>query len=239
MLLLFPFILIASFLGKVKGGNVIYKICTFWADVWLFLIGVHHLNIYEAPHDFSGQFIFVSNHISYFDIPALLKALRNHPVRVLGKSELTKIPIFGTIYKRAVVMVDRKDAEQRAKSVMIMKSVLKKNISVCIFPEGTFNETGMPLKSFFDGAFRMAIETGIPIKPIVLLDTYNRLNYRSVFSLTPGKSRAVFLPQTNTAGLTPDKVSFLKEKIFTQMEETLVRYKAAWINKEAKELLQK
>jgi 1-acyl-sn-glycerol-3-phosphate acyltransferase len=89
--------------------------------------------------------------------------------------------------------------------------------------------THKPLKNFYDGAFRIAIETQKPIRPILFLDTYDRLNYKSIFSLNPGKCRAVYLSQTSTEGLTNKDVDYLKEKIYKQMEEALVRYEASWI----------
>jgi 1-acyl-sn-glycerol-3-phosphate acyltransferase len=55
------------------------------------------------------------------------------------------------------------------------------------------------------------------------------LNYKSIFSLSPGRSRAVFLDETDTASLTISDVAMLKEKIFKQMEDALIRYKASWI----------
>src|SRR5688572_28485499 len=67
MLLFFPLFIIASFFGRVRGGNIIYNICRLWADIWMFLIGIFHKNIYLVPHDTSRQYIFVSNHISYMD----------------------------------------------------------------------------------------------------------------------------------------------------------------------------
>ncbi len=229
MILFIPLVIIASFFGKVNGGNIIYDACIIWADIWLFLIGVFHRNIYEVPPDTSRQYIFVSNHISYLDIPVIMKAIRRQHFRILGKAELGNIPVFGFIFKQAAVSVDRKDPENRAKSVLVLKSIIKRNISVFICPEGTFNETHKPLKDFYDGAFKIAIETQTPIKPILFLDTYDRLNYKSVFSLSPGRSRAVFLEETDTAGLSPGNVSLLKEKIYKQMEDALIRYNASWI----------
>src|SRR5258706_6288611 len=229
MLLLFPFFLFASFFGKVRGGNMIYSTCRFWGDCWFFLLGVHHKNIYEQPYNISKQYIFLSNHISYFDIPVMMKAVRKQHIRILGKSEMAHVPLFGFIYKNAVVMVDRKSPTQRFKSVKILKSVLKKNISIFICPEGTFNMTNAPLKSFYDGAFRIAIETQISIKPILFLDTYDRLNYKSIFSLSPGRSRAVYLQETVTTGLTLADLPSLKEKIYNQMAEGLIRYNVSWI----------
>ncbi len=60
------------------------------------------------------------------DIPVILKAIRNQHFRVLGKSEIKNIPIFGFIYSRAVVMVNRGNAANRSRSVRITKSVLRK-----------------------------------------------------------------------------------------------------------------
>ncbi len=206
MLILFPFFAVASFLGKVKGGNLIYSGCRFWGDCWFFFLCIHHRNIYEQPHNYNNHYIFVSNHISYFDIPVIMKAVRKQPIRILAKSEMAKIPLFGFIYKNAAVMVDRKDANQRRRSLNVLKQVLSKNISIYIFPEGTFNMTNAPLKDFYDGAFRIAIETQTPIKPILFLDSFDRLNYNSIFSLSPGRSRAVYLPEIDTAGLTPKDI---------------------------------
>jgi len=233
MLLFFPLIAIASLFGKVKGGNFIYKVCRFWGDCWLFVLGIHHKNIFEAPHDRNRQYIFISNHISYLDIPVIMKAVRRQNVRILGKAEMAKVPLFGFIYKNAAVLVDRKDASQRLKSINILKSVLRKNISIFICPEGTFNMTHEPLKNFYDGAFKIAIETQTPVKPILFLDSYDRLNYKSIFSLNPGKSRAVYLEETITTGLKPADVTALKQKIYNQMAEALIRYKASWISTSA------
>ena len=159
----------------------------------------------------------------------MMKAIRKQHFRILGKSELGEIPVFGFIFKHAAVSVDRKNPANRAKSLLILKSIIKRQISVFICPEGTFNETHKPLKEFYDGAFKIAIETQTPIKPVLILDTYDRLSYKNFLSLTPGTSRAVFLEETDTASLYISDVAMLKEKIFKQMEDALIRYKANWI----------
>jgi 1-acyl-sn-glycerol-3-phosphate acyltransferase len=143
MLLVIPLVVIASFFGKVRGGNFIYRLCSYWSDVWFFLIGIRHRNMYEYPHDNTKQYIFVANHISYLDAPVIVKTIRQK-VRALGKAEVSKVPLFGFIYRNAVVTVDRTSAAHRANSVRILKSVIRKGISIFIFPEGTFNETGKP-----------------------------------------------------------------------------------------------
>lgn len=225
MLVAVPFVVLASLFGRIRGGNFIYKVCRVWGYLWYFLIGIRHKNVYEVPNDLSRHYIFVANHISYMDIPPIVIAI-TQPVRVLAKFELSKIPVFGFIYKSATVLVDRSDAEKRAQSIAEMRYFLSKNISIFIFPEGTFNETGAPLKDFYDGAFRIAIETETPVKPILFLDTVNRLHYKSIFSLTPGKSRVVFMPEVAVEGMTMDDLAALKQKVYDIMEAGLIRYRA-------------
>jgi 1-acyl-sn-glycerol-3-phosphate acyltransferase len=228
MFLILPFVVIGSFFGKIRGGNFIYRVCGIWSDLWLFTIGIRHTNIYEVPHDKSRQFIFVANHISYFDAPVVVQTLRQ-PVRILGKSEMSRIPFFGFIYRNAIVTVDRSSPAHRAKSVRVLKSVLRKRISIFIFPEGTLNETKRPLKEFYDGAFRIAIETQTPIKPILFLDSYKRLHYESLLTFNPGRSRSVFLKEISVQGLTSKDVNSLKQKVFSIMEQKLIEYSADWI----------
>jgi 1-acyl-sn-glycerol-3-phosphate acyltransferase len=216
-------------LGRIRAGNLIYYGCVVWADIWFFLLFIHHRNIYIEKPVKGRSYIFVSNHISYMDSAIILKAFRR-PVKPLGKVEMSRIPIFGFIYKNVIVSVDRSSSANRSKSVQVLKSVLRKGISVLVFPEGTFNLTHQPLKEFYDGAFRIAIETGTPIKPVLLLDAYTRMHYASVFSLNPGKSRALFLPEIPVAGLTTSDVSQLREKVFSLMKAELLQHDAAWIS---------
>ncbi len=223
MMVVVPLVVVASFFGRIKGGNFIYKVCKIWGYLWYFFIGIRHKNIYEVPQDFTRQYIFVANHISYMDIPPIVMAI-TQPVRVLAKYELSKIPVFGFIYKSATVLVDRSDAEKRAQSIAEMRDFLRKHISIFIFPEGTFNETGAPLKDFYDGAFRIAIETETPVKPILFLDSVSRLHYKSIFSLTPGPSRVVFMDEIPAAGMTMDDMLALKQKVHEIMEAGLIRY---------------
>jgi 1-acyl-sn-glycerol-3-phosphate acyltransferase len=199
-----------------------------WGDIWFFLVFIFHRNYYEQKPDRNKQYVFVVNHISYLDAPTIVKAIRR-PIRALGKTEMGTVPVFGFIYKYAAVRVDRADAADRAKSIRNMKSVLMKGISIVVFPEGTFNRTSNPLKHFYDGAFRVAIEAQMPIKPILFLDAYDRLNYRSIFSLNPGRDRVVYLEEVPVEGLTQEDVPALKQKVYQLMDKKLREYKVSWI----------
>jgi 1-acyl-sn-glycerol-3-phosphate acyltransferase len=229
LLIVFPLALVASLFGKIKGGNIIYRICMIWADIWFPLIGIFHTNTYEQKLNPKQSYVFVANHISYLDAALIPKVVRR-PVRPLGKIEISKIPLFGFVYKSTIVTVDRSSPQNRAQSVRVLKSILNKGVSIFFFPEGTFNDTGKPLKDFYDGAFRIAIETGTPIKPVLFLDAYKRMHPSHLFSLTPGKSRAIFLEEVPVDGLSLKEVPQLKRKVYEQMEVKLRQYGASWIN---------
>src|SRR6185312_1334083 len=117
MFILLPLFIWAFLQKPLKGGNLIYKFSRFWADAFFFMLAIKHWNIYEAPFDRNAEYIFVSNHISYLDIPMMMKVIRGQNLRVLGKAEMNKIPIFGSIYKRGAVTVDRESIEARSKSI--------------------------------------------------------------------------------------------------------------------------
>ncbi|GAC1421935.1 MAG: lysophospholipid acyltransferase family protein [Flavisolibacter sp.] len=215
-------------LGSIKAGNLIYKACIVWADCWCFVVFIRHRNIFLEPLKQGQSYIFVSNHISWLDAAIIPKTFRN-PVRPLGMVEMASMPLFGLIYKNVIVTVDRANTDNRAKSVEALKSVLRHGISILVFPEGGFNLTQKALKDFYDGAFRIAIETKTPIKPVLYLDTYRRMHYSSILSFNPGTSRSVFLPEITVVGLTTDNIGHLKNQVFQLMEQALIRLGADWI----------
>ena len=227
MLLIFPFVIISSFFGRIKGGNMVMRCCMVWADIWFLVIFIWHKKIVEVSHGKKRPYIFVTNHISYLDSAMIPKAFRQ-PIRPLGKVEMSKVPVFGFIYRNAIVTVDRSSAANRAKSIRLLKSVINKGISVLVFPEGTFNMGTTPLKEFYDGAFRLAIETQTPIKPVLYLDAYRRMPYESLFKMTPGRNRILYLDEISVERYTVADMDKLKEEVYAIMEKKLVEYNGAW-----------
>jgi 1-acyl-sn-glycerol-3-phosphate acyltransferase len=229
MLFVLPFVVFFSLQGAKKGGNRIYGVCRWWDDVWLLLVGIRIRRVSPEIVDPARSYVFISNHISYLDIPMILQGVTRNTFRILGKAEMARIPLFGYIYSRAVVMVDRSSSRDRSRSVRDLKTILGEGVSVFIFPEGTFNETPQALKDFYDGAFRIAIEMQTPIQPMLFPDTYDRMHYGTIFSLCPGQSRVVYLPTIEVAGMGPEDLDGLKERVFKVMEEGLVQYGAPWV----------
>ena len=222
MLLISPIIFISSFFG-VKGTNFNYKVVNLWGKTWFYLIGIRHKIIYDKPHNKNKQYVFISNHKSYMDAPTIALSINQH-FRVLGQYETSTIPLLGYIWKTCVITVKRSESGSRTESVRRLKSEISKGISIFLFPEGKFNDTEDVLCDFFDGAFRIAIETQTPIKPMLLLDTEKRLHHSSLFGLTSGINRTVYLDEISVEGLTIKDTKTLKEKVFSVMEEKLIKY---------------
>jgi 1-acyl-sn-glycerol-3-phosphate acyltransferase len=121
-------------------------------------------------------------------------------------------------------MVDRSSAHSRARSMRIMWRVLKHESSILIFPEGTFNETDQPLIPFYDGAFRLAVNTQTPIVPIVMPDVVNRWHYDAWWNMSPGKNRVVYLDPIYPKGTDLHAIKSLKQEVYDAMETALNLY---------------
>jgi 1-acyl-sn-glycerol-3-phosphate acyltransferase len=228
VLILVPFLLISLALGRLNGGNFL-NICVKGAlDIWFTGVAIFRKRLPGHEPDCKRQYIFVANHISYLDALLLFHMVRQKK-RILAKIEPSKVPVFGAIYRLATVMVDRSSPEARARSVNKLKAFLRKDISIVLFPEGTFNMTDEPLKDFYDGAFRIAIETQTPVKPFIFLDTYDRMYYKGLFTLQPGRCRMEFLPAVEVEGLTLADVGALKQTVFDLMDNALREHKVSWV----------
>ena len=106
-----------------------------------------------------------------------------------------------------------------------MITAIKAGISILIFPEGTTNETDMPLQPFHNGAFRIAIETQTPLQPVLYLDCGDRLPNSNPMKINPGRCRIVYLPPVRVEGMTMDNLPALKQQVFDIMEKELLSYR--------------
>ena len=197
-----------------------WRIVRYWSIGWLWIIGMPVRIRGKMPA--GDKYVIVANHISYMDTLVIFPAIHFY-FRALGKFEMSKWPLLGFIYKQLVIMVKRDSAHNRARSMRLMWRVLHKESSIIIFPEGTFNETGQPLKEFYDGAFRLAINTKTAILPILFPDTPDRWHYSHWWKLWPGRNRAVYLDPIPVDGLFLEDVPALKEKVYKIMEAELVK----------------
>jgi 1-acyl-sn-glycerol-3-phosphate acyltransferase len=142
--------------------------------------------------DSSGTYIFMSNHVSNLDPPALVPMIPRR-TSVLAKKEIWKIPILSKALDLAeIVPVERSNREAAIESIRRASEVMRHGINMTIYPEGTRSRDGR-LLPFKKGPFHLAAETGFHIVPITILGTYEMLPKGSWIA-KPGTATLVFHP---------------------------------------------
>src|SRR5690554_4261721 len=185
-IVLFPFLFISIL--KHSWYPFFFKVARVWAGAIIYGIGCYPLIKREIEYQKGESYMFVANHTSMTDIMLMFHATKS-PFVFVGKKELAKIPLFGYIYKRTCILVDRGNTKSRVEAFRRAEIRLNEGLSVCIFPEGGVpDDLSIILDEFKDGAFRLAIEHQIPIAPMTFHDNKKRLPY-SFFIGGPGKMR--------------------------------------------------
>ncbi|HTN17482.1 MAG TPA: lysophospholipid acyltransferase family protein [Chitinophagaceae bacterium] len=220
LFIVLPFYLLLSLPKTLQSRKAMWALTRFWSRTWLLLAGMP-VRVYGNFPDATRRLVLISNHVSYLDAIVIF-AILPHYFRPLAKAEIAKAPLFGFIYKQIALLIDRSTAQTRAKSTKMMWRTLEEECAVFIFPEGTFNETQEPMKSFHDGAFRMALKTGTPIVPIILPDTKQRWHYSHWWKIWPGRNRAYVLEPISVADYTENDVALLREHSRALMSESSI-----------------
>lgn len=215
-LLLLPFIYLFGCLQDF-GQKYLWYLLKAWGRIWFFLLGMPVSRVFAQSISKYKSYIFIVNHTTYLDTTFLFRCLPI-PALPLAEADFARIPIFGFLYKKMTLLVDRKSLHSRERSVREMKKVLQKGKNILIFPEGGINQTKNTLKPFYDGAFKLAKETDTTILPVVFPDTKYRWQPDSFWNWHPGKCRALFLEAISPAGKSTQE---LKELAFTRMKEAL------------------
>jgi 1-acyl-sn-glycerol-3-phosphate acyltransferase len=187
-----------------------------WMAVFMPLIGCP-VRVRGRKNFAPGEnYIVVCNHNSLMDVPISVPAIPGGN-KTIAKIEMAKIPLFGMIYRTGSVLVDRNSDSSRKESYGSMKKMLEMGLHMCIYPEGTRNKTAQPLKSFHDGAFRLAIDTKKSILPGIIFNTKKALPAEIPFYLMPHRLSIHFLAPI--AVLENDTVASLRERVHKTMKD--------------------
>jgi 1-acyl-sn-glycerol-3-phosphate acyltransferase len=192
LIFLVPFLLFSYPARDPKKTLRFAAFARVWMGIYLPLIGCP-LKVRGKHHFTPGEnYIVVCNHNSFMDVPISYPAIPGGN-KTIAKAEMAKIPLFGLVYSTGSVLVDRKSEQSRKESYKQMRRVLDMGLHMCLYPEGTRNKTSQPLKSFHDGAFRLAIDSGKSIIPGVIFHTRNVLPASKPFFFMPHKLEMHFL----------------------------------------------
>jgi len=151
-----------------RSGNLPHHLARAWGKMLLAVSFIHVRAEGVEKLDPKANYVFVSNHGSYMDIPALLSTLQ-HQFRFFAKKGLFSIPFLGWHLRWAGHLpVDRSNARASLKSMTEgARIIAERHISVLLFPEGGRSLTG--LRPFKEGAAYIAIKAGVPIVPVAVV----------------------------------------------------------------------
>ncbi len=201
-IIFYPFTFIGSIVAlfvSFLGAERAHAVAIFWGKISLRLSG-GRLKVEgkeNIPTD--SAVIFMANHSSSFDIPALYAAL---PVqfRWLAKKELFDVPFFGVALKRiGYIPVERSDSRKSLVALKAAAQRVKDGTSVIVFPEGTRSPDGN-LLPFKGGGFILAVQSGMPIVPVVIVGTRD-ITPQGSLMVTAADVTVRILPPIETAGL--------------------------------------
>ncbi|MEL7002692.1 MAG: lysophospholipid acyltransferase family protein [Bacteroidota bacterium] len=178
-----------------------------------------------------GQsYVFCPNHFSYLDIPTM--GLNKVNTIFVGKNDMEKIPLFGFMYSKLHITVDRNSLKSRYTTVLKSKEAVDEGKSLVIFPEGGIVTSSPPqMAKFKDGAFRIAIEKQIPIIPVTI--PYNWIILPDS-TLLPKRllMTTIYHEPIETKGLSMSDVGMLKQKTFDTINSELkVQLEKSEVNK--------
>ncbi len=199
-LIMFIPTMIPYLIPGVRGQYIFIQISRFWMWTWLHMIGCP-IKIKGKEHFEKGKtYVICYNHNALLDVP-LSAPFVPGANKTIAKASFAKVPLFGWFYRKGSVLVDRDDDVSKRKSYEEMKRTLLKGMHMCIYPEGTRNRSGEPLKKFQGGAFKLAIDTKKDIIPTLIFGTTKAMPIHKPFYLLPTKLEMHFLPPVSSEGM--------------------------------------
>ncbi|MBP6386805.1 MAG: 1-acyl-sn-glycerol-3-phosphate acyltransferase [Pseudarcicella sp.] len=217
-LLIFPITFIC--LQKEQWKPYAHYLNRVWGKIYFFMIGIPLEIEYKQQLDSKKAYVFCFNHFSYIDIAVFGMVIKNYTAFV-GKSDLKGIPLFGYMFAKLHIQVDRSNKNSRIKSLSKSIKALQNGRSIAIAPEGgikykNFPTMHTPLK---DGAFAMAIQQQVPIVPISYLNNHEILDSNKMLNRKPIK--VIVHEAISTQGMTNDDLETLKAQTLEVIQTAL------------------
>lgn len=222
LMLIFALPILFPLMISERGDKFSFVFIRLWARIWSFLSGVSY-EIHGLENvDRSKPYIYIFNHRSFIDAPVIPLVIPQ-TIRAIGKKELSKIPVFGTVIGKLAVWVNRSDPESRKVSLEKLVNYLNQGISIVVAPEGTRNDSTETLLPFQKGAFRLSVDLGIPILPLAIIGA-DQIMKRGSILLSPGKVRVYFSEAISPPNPSGTAVNDLVEKCRNRLEAMILAH---------------
>jgi 1-acyl-sn-glycerol-3-phosphate acyltransferase len=211
--------IIAGLVGvKDRPGGIFDHTPRVWSRIMLWGAGIRV--VVHNPERMAGgePRIYMSNHLSWFDIPTLAGVLPRY--KFVAKAELFKVPVFGPAIRAiGMVPIERQNRKAAFGAYDVAAAKIREGNSVVVFPEGS-RGYDYPVRPFKKGPFVLAITAGVPIVPVLVYGT------RDVFAKGTMLVRSApvhvhLLEPVPTAGLNPSDREELADRVRATMIEAL------------------
>ncbi|MDH4069651.1 MAG: 1-acyl-sn-glycerol-3-phosphate acyltransferase [Ignavibacteria bacterium] len=190
-----------------RGGRLFHANARTWARVVLFVGGIRVsvLGLDKVP--FTRNYVYVANHASMFDIPAIIAGIPDQ-IRIVYKKELEWVPLFGWGLRwGSYIGIDRTGGSRALVSLEEAAKRIRDGASVLLYAEGTRTIDGR-LQPFKRGAFHLAARAGVPVIPLTVNGTFPILKKHSMV-VRPGDVELVLdrpIPFTGSDKQTEQKL---------------------------------
>lgn len=220
-LLLFPLFLVP--IAFPKHFKLVGLINRIWAWIYFPIIGMPWNVEYRQKLDPKKRYIFCPNHFSYLDIAIM--GLNEHNTIFVGKSQMEKIPLFGYMYRKLHITVDRDKLSSKYSTFTRSLSALDTGKSLVIFPEGGIVTHRPPtMGRFKDGPFRAAIEKQVQLVPVTIPFNWIILPDAKYLRLHWKPMKLIFHEPIDPAGYTLKDVDAFKETVYQIIDAELKKH---------------
>lgn len=212
-------VLIAALFGvRDREGSVFDKVPRWWAATLVRAAGIT-VRLHNEERMRSGApRIFVSNHVSWFDVLTLAAVLPRY--KFVGKAELFRIPVFGPAARACgMIAIEREQRKSAFESYRVAADRIRAGASVVVFPEGTRGRS-YALRPFKKGPFVLAIAAGVPIVPTIVHGTLAVMS-RDSYRVRSGVVDIHFLEPIDASGLTYDDRNRLSRAAWDRMADAM------------------
>lgn len=227
LLIMTPFcggvVILASVLGiPERPGSIYGRMTQLWARSLMRWAGVpvrvhnpERLATSGTPDDAR---IYMSNHVSWFDVFALAAQLPRF--RFIAKAELAKLPIFGPAAgKAAAIYIERDNRKAAFDTYKSAVEIVRRGVPVCVFPEGTRGRS-YAIRPFKKGPFVFAIAAAVPIVPVIIHGTFD-IQPKGAWRIRRGEVDIHLLEPISTTGLSYDDRDSLMRMVHERMESAM------------------
>ncbi len=217
-ILFFPLLLIPIiFPSQFKLTGIFNR---WWAKLMFIFVPLSYEVECRSKLDPKKSYVFCPNHFSYLDIPTM--GLNPINTIFVGKNSMEKLPVFGFMYRKLHITVDRKNFRSRGNSLLASMKAIDQGKNLVIYPEGGMVSLHPPaMAAFKDGAFRTAIEKQISIVPVTIPFNWIILPDKNPIRLYPGKVEVIFHEPIETKGMTLADTKKLKEEVYSTIDKEL------------------